>query len=140
MAHAKISRTTKSNQQTEVKDPLTLGQHLSAVLNSPNLPAGLHTQIWDALGDIPTVDLMDEPDFLDKLLKVGQEMAAKPKDGDHSEAEEESKTVTMTRYQYEGIRKYAHSILELCQIAAPASFETEGVPKSTLDLIGKAII
>ena len=52
---------------------LTLGQHLSAVLNSPDLPSGLYTKIWDCLGDIPTRDLMDTPDFLDKLLKVGRE-------------------------------------------------------------------
>jgi hypothetical protein len=65
MAKANVSRTHKPNQQSEVKqDPLPLGQHLSAVLNAPNLPVGLHTGIWDCLGDIPTADLMDEPEFL----------------------------------------------------------------------------
>src|SRR3990172_7964725 len=93
MAKGKPTTRPKSDQ-TEVKqDPLTLGQHLSAVLNSPNLPAGLYSGIWDCLGDIPTGDLMDEPEFLDKLLKVGQEM--KPEKTDSSEdSEGEDETAT----------------------------------------------
>jgi hypothetical protein len=45
----------------------------------------------------------------DKLLKVGQEIEAKPKDGD-TEAEDESKTVTMTQYQYDTIQRHSFAL------------------------------
>jgi len=48
MAHAKISRTHKSNQQSEVKqDPLALGQHIAAVLAHPDIPEKIYLGIVD---------------------------------------------------------------------------------------------
>ena len=55
MAHAKISRTHKPNQQSEVKeDPLTLGQHIAAVLDHPDTPEKIYNGIVDGLNELQT--------------------------------------------------------------------------------------
>jgi ribosomal protein L7/L12 len=91
MAHAKISRSTKPNQQSEVKDPLTLGQHIAAVLAHPDTPGNLFDAMGMALCDLQKREIVDTPEFIQTLLDLNK------KYGKPDEQEERVGVIVLTQ-------------------------------------------
>lgn len=85
MAKAKVSHlqeTQKSDQQTEVKqDPLTLGQHIAAVLAHPDTPEHLFNQIVDGLNELKTGEVSNSAQFIQAVIDRHRELHPEEQEG-----------------------------------------------------------